>query len=255
MNIEILFENNDYLIINKPSGLVVHADGKTSEPTVVDWLQQNYPEINEVGENMVVTDKEGNEIEIKRPGIVHRIDRDTSGCLVIAKNQKSFEYLKQLFKDKKVTKTYQAIVYGSVKNDSGIIDAPIGKSRKDFRMKSAGPHARGQLREAITEYRVLSRYENPNKKDNQNQTLRYSLIELYPKTGRTHQIRVHLKHINYPIVSDSLYAGKRKAELGLTRTALHAYSISFVDSNGETIGATCEMPHDMQSALEKLQLL
>jgi 23S rRNA pseudouridine1911/1915/1917 synthase len=253
MDIYIIFENQDYLIINKPSGLVVHGDGKTDEPSVVSWLQENRPEINRVGEAMVITGKRGREIEIPRPGIVHRIDRDTSGCLVIAKNQASFEYLKDQFKNLKVDKTYQALVYGSMKNDSGIIDAPIGKSRRDFRMKSAGPHARGLLREAVTEYTVVSRYEDPKRNDNQNQNLKYTLVELSPKTGRTHQIRVHLKHLNYPIVSDSLYAGKRKPVLGISRTALHAHSISFHDSTGELITATCELASDMKEALLKIK--
>ena len=251
---DILFENQDYLIINKPSGLVVHSDGKTEEPSVVDWLLENYPDIDGIGENMLVTDRDGKEVEVKRPGIVHRIDRDTSGCLAIAKNQGSFEYLKTQFKDRLVTKKYQAIVYGSMKKDLDVIDAPIGKSRKDFRMKSAGSHARGMLRDATTEYSIIERYENLKKKDNQNQTIKYTLVELCPKTGRTHQIRVHLKYINYPIVSDPLYAGKRKAELGISRTALHAYSISFVDQEGNTIGATCEMPEDMAEGLSKLSL-
>lgn len=253
MDISVIFENENYLIINKPSGLVVHSDGKTEEPSVVTWLQEHYPNINGVGENMVVTNSEGKEVEIERPGIVHRIDRDTSGCLVIAKNQESFEYLKDLFKDRKVSKTYLAIVHGSVKNDSGVIDAPIGKSRKDFRMKSAGPHARGMLREAMTEYRVLTRYEDVLRKDNQNQTLKYTLLELSPKTGRTHQIRVHLKHINYPIVSDPLYAGKRKQALKLARTALHAHALSFTDTNGVQVAVECEMPEDMKGALASLQ--
>lgn len=255
MDIPVIFENENYLIINKPSGLVVHSDGKTDESSVVTWLQEHYPEITGVGENMFITNSEGNEIEIQRPGIVHRIDRDTSGCLVIAKTQNSFEHLKEQFKDKTVKKTYRAIVYGSVKNDSGSINEPIGKSRKDFRMKMAGSHARGALREAVTEYTVLSRYEDVTQKDKQGQHPKYTLLELSPKTGRTHQIRVHLKHINYPIVSDSLYAGKRKPELGLTRTALHAYALSFTDINGEKISVECEIPKDMNTALTELQVL
>jgi 23S rRNA pseudouridine1911/1915/1917 synthase len=252
MNIKILFENQNLLIINKPSGLVVHADGKTQESTVVDWLIEHYPEIEGVGEDMVVKDREGNEVHIKRPGIVHRIDRDTSGCLVIAKTQESFDHLKQLFKGRKVIKKYHALVYGNIKEDQGSIDVPIGKSKKDFRMKQAGAHARGTLRDALTEYRVIARYEDLNDINKQKQTVKYTLLEVSPKTGRTHQIRVHLKHINHPIVSDPLYAGKRKEALGLHRTALHAQSISFTDIDGEEIVAEAPLPDDIKQALEML---
>lgn len=255
MEISILFQNNNLLIINKPSGLVVHADGKTQEPTLVDWLLEHYPEIEGVGEDMLVKDKEGNEVTIKRPGIVHRIDRDTSGCLVVAKTQASFNHLKQLFKDRSIHKIYRALVYGSVKEDQGIIDAPIGKSKKDFRMKQAGDYARGALRDAVTKYQVLERYEDQHDIDKQKQTVKYSLLELSPQTGRTHQIRVHLKHINYPIVSDPLYAGKRKPALGMERTALHAYGISFDDVDGEHIEVHCDLPEDILNAMQSLSKL
>ncbi len=254
MNIEILFENDDYLVINKPSGLVVHADGKTPEPTLVDWILEQYPSIRGVGENMHVQDKDGNETVIERPGIVHRIDRETSGCLVITKHEDSFQYLKQLFQDHEVKKTYQALVYGNMKQDTGSIDAPIGKNRGDFRMKDAGPHARGTLREAHTDYRVIERYENSKKLDKQKQTPKYTFVELYPKTGRTHQIRVHLKHLQYPIVSDSLYAGKRKPELELTRTALHSSRITFSDQKGDLVDVQAPLAKDIARALELLSV-
>lgn len=255
MNIEILFENKNLLVIDKPSGLVVHGDGKTNEPTVVDWILKHYPEINGVGENMFIQNSDGNEIELNRPGIVHRIDRDTSGCLLVAKKQKSFEYLKKQFKDRGVKKTYQALVYGWVKNESGTINAPIGRSNKDFRMKQAGFQARGKLRDAETEYSVLDYYQDPKKKDKQNQFEKYTLVECYPKTGRTHQIRVHLKFINHPIVADSLYRGKRKEVLGLDRTALHAYAIEFNDIDGNTISVSTPVSKDLQDAVAQLEKL
>jgi 23S rRNA pseudouridine1911/1915/1917 synthase len=251
MNIPILYENNSILIINKPSGLVVHSDGKTEEPTLVDWILDNYPMIRGVGEDMYTT-HQNQEIHIPRPGIVHRLDRDTSGCMVIAKTNESYRYLKEKFKQREVKKTYQALVYGFVKHDKGVIDAPIGKSRKDFRMRSAGPHARGTKREACTHYRVIARYEDHLRTDKQNQTLKYTLLKLQPETGRTHQIRVHLKYINYPIVSDSLYAGKRKPALGLSRTALHASSLEFKDMTGEMISISCPLADDIVQACEQL---
>ena len=253
MNIPILFENQNILVINKPAGLVVHSDGKTNEPTVADWILENYPEINGVGENMIITHKD-KEIELNRPGIVHRIDRDTSGVLVIAKTQASFEHLKSYFKNKEMYKTYVALVYGHVKNDKGIIDQVIGRHTKDFRMKMAGQSARGQLREAQTEYRVLGRYCDPNKKDKQGKYHEYTLLECRPKTGRTHQIRVHLKYLNHPIVADSLYRGKRKEFLGLDRTALHALGISFIDVDGNNISVEAPLPDDMQSAIDSLSI-
>ncbi|MFT7328359.1 MAG: 23S rRNA pseudouridine1911/1915/1917 synthase [Crocinitomicaceae bacterium] len=254
MNIDILFENKNLLVINKPSGLVVHSDGKTDEPNVVDWVLENYPEINGVGENMIINHK-GQEIELNRPGIVHRIDRDTSGALVVAKTQRSFDHIKQLFKERNTKKTYQALVYGLIKDDSGLIDQPIGRHSKDFRMKMAGQNARGQLREAQTEYRVIERYVDLNtKKDIQGQYQKYSLVECKPKTGRTHQIRVHLKWLNNPIVADSLYRGKRKEVLGLDRTALHAYGIEFNDVDGEHIFVSVALSKDIQSAVDSLSL-
>ncbi len=254
MDMQTLFENRNILVINKPSGLVVHGDGKTDEPTVVDWILEHYPEIQGVGENMIIS-HQGTEIEIPRPGIVHRIDRDTSGILVIAKNQESFDHLKQQFKDRLVKKTYRALVYGWVKNDSGEIDQPIGRSGKDFRMKMAGSHARGKLRDAYTEYRVIERYMDlQSKKDQQGQYQKYSLVECYPKTGRTHQIRVHLKWLNHPIVADSLYRGKRKELLGLDRTALHAFGITLRDIDNQEVSVQAPMSNDMQNAISDLDL-
>lgn len=251
MNISLLFENENILIINKPAGLVVHSDGKTNEPSVVDWILEHYPAIQGVGENMMVNHG-GQTIELNRPGIVHRIDRDTSGVLMIAKNQASFEYLKQLFQNKQIEKKYLALVYGHIKHDEGVIDQPIGRHPRDFRMKMAGHRARGELREAITEYQVIGRYIDEHHKDKQGQYEKYTLALCSPKTGRTHQIRVHMKWLNHPIVADILYQGKRKHHLPIARTALHAYSLSFVDRSGERISVSCELAEDMKTAIDSL---
>lgn len=255
MSIKVLFENKNLIVIDKPTGLVVHSDGKTDEVTVVDWILENYSEIDGVGENMFVKNREGEEIELNRPGIVHRIDRDTSGILVIAKNQESFEDLKQKFKDRNIQKTYRALVYGWPKNKLGIINAPIGRSNKDFRMKQAGEHARGQLRDAETEYKVLEYFQDEKKKNKQGQFEKYALVECSPKTGRTHQIRVHMKFINHPIVADSLYRGKRKETLGLNRTALHAYSIKFTDVDGEEVFMKSDTADDVINSINLLKKL
>lgn len=254
MNIPILFENDDLLIINKPAGLVVHFDGKTEEPSVVDWLLEHYPEINGVGENMIIQHKD-REIIINRPGIVHRIDRDTSGILVIAKTQDSFSFLKEQFKSRKIHKTYQALVYGHLTQDEGTITEPIGRDSKDFRKKIAGKTARGMLRDAETHYHVIERYVDPSsKKDKQGNYSKYTLVECMPVTGRTHQIRVHLKWLNHPIVADSLYKGKRKEMLGMARTALHAARIEFTSHAGVGIKVEAPLPKDMQSVLDSLSI-
>lgn len=254
MNIPILFENDDILIINKPEGLVVHPDGKNNEPSVVDWILEHYPSIIGVGENMILHHKD-TEIEINRPGIVHRIDRDTSGILVIAKTQDSFEFLKQQFKDRSIHKTYTALVYEHVKSDEGIINEPIGRDSKDFRKKIAGKTARGMLRDAETHYRVIERYsDTTSKKDKQGNYPKYTLLECMPVTGRTHQIRVHLKWLNHPIVADSLYKGKRKELLGMERTALHAARIEFISHGGIQVKVEAPLPDDMQQALNSLSI-
>jgi len=249
MNITVLFKNEHYLVINKPAELVVHSDGKTEEPTLVDWILEHYPQLEGVGEDMFVRGKGGEEVHIRRPGIVHRIDRDTTGVLVIAKTPEAFQHLKQQFQNREVEKRYLALVYGWPKEE-GVIDAPIGRSAKDFRMRQVAPYARGQLREARTEYRTLAYYEDPRiTRKRFPEEGRYALVEARPKTGRTHQIRVHFKSIGHPIVADPLYRGRKKKEtLGLERTALHASEIRFRDVEGESIHVSAPLPEDFLRA-------
>lgn len=243
MKINVLYEDDNYVIVNKPAGLIVHADGKTTEPTLVDWILKTYPEMKDVGEPLRLRSGQaiGKEEIILRPGIVHRIDRDTSGVLVIAKNQKSFLDLKEKFKNREVSKIYHALVYGEMKEDEGVVDRPIARSRKDFRLWSAQRGARGKEREAVTHFKVLSRGHD------------VSLVEASPKTGRTHQIRVHFKAINHPILCDNLYAPKRAAELGMERLALHATSIDFTSLKGKTIHAEAPFPKDFAGAIKALE--
>ncbi len=277
MNIPILYEDKDVLVINKPAGLVVHSDGRTMEPTLVDWILEKYPEMKNVGEplrvelgiknNELGINSEGKDSSVSsdhnskfqipnsiipRPGIVHRLDRDTSGVLVIAKNQETFEFLKKQFQDREVEKSYRAFVYGIVKEDEGVIDRPIARSRKDFRMWSAQRGARGQEREAVTEYKVLGRIPAARRGGDGNSG--FSFLELKPKTGRTHQIRVHLKAINHPVVCDSLYAPKREPAFGFTRLALHAFSIKFTLPSGKQISVEASYPDDFKVAVKTLTL-
>ena len=235
--IQIINEDEDFLVLNKPAGLVVHPDGRTEEPTLVDWLLARYPDIKNVGEPLLLKSGE----VIIRPGIVHRIDRETSGVLVIAKNQKSFLHLKKQFQDSEVSKKYNAFVYGEVKLEEGegqgVINRPIGRSAKDFRLWSAQRGAKGKEREAITEYSIIKA------------TKGYSFIEARPKTGRTHQIRVHFKAINHPVVADRLYAPKKEPLLGFERLALHAKEISFLNLDGNKVTYEASYPDDFREAI------
>ena len=196
---------------------------------------------------------------IERPGIVHRIDRETSGVLVIAKDQKTFEFLKNQFKGRTIQKTYHALVWGSVKDEAGIIDRKIGRSRSDFRKWSADRGARGVLREAVTEYKVLKRLQTDSDGKLINSDIiadqkkisdisSFTFLEVKPKTGRTHQIRVHLRYLNHPVVCDALYAPKQICPIGsINRLALHASSIEFSLPDNSVIKAEAPLPLEFLS--------
>ncbi|MEI7709338.1 MAG: RluA family pseudouridine synthase [bacterium] len=236
MKIKIPYEDSNILAIDKPSGISVHGDGKTKEVTVAGWVIKNYPKMKNVGEPQFFEHK-GEKIEVKRPGIVHRLDRETSGVLILAKNQKTYESLKQQFADREVNKTYLAIVSGHVRNDRGTINKAIGRSPRDFRRYLAGRGARGEMREAVTEYKVLKRFDAPQK---------FTYVEVKPKTGRTHQIRVHMKYLNHPIVCDSLYNPDGFCPKGITRMALHAQSIEFKDLKGKMVKVESKIPKEFK---------
>ncbi|NOY35484.1 MAG: RluA family pseudouridine synthase [bacterium] len=230
---EIIYEDNDILAVNKPAGLLVHGDGRSKEKTLVDWLAKKYPEIKNVGDNPEF-----------RPGIVHRLDKDTSGILLIAKNQKAFEYLKKLFQEREIQKKYIALVLGEVKKREGIIDLPIGKSKKDFRKKASVGKLTGKIREAVTEYKVLEKFSD------------FTLVEAWPKTGRTHQIRAHFKAIGHPLACDSLYGPKnQECPDGLNRHFLHAASLEFVSPDGSRIMLEADLPEDLEKTLSFLRKL
>lgn len=225
----ILYEDSDVLVINKPAGLIVHDDGRTKEPTLTEWLVAHYPAIKDVGESV-------------RAGIVHRLDRDTSGVMIVAKDPRAFEYLKKQFQERKVEKIYHAFVYGRVKQNEGVIDRPIARSKRAGALWSSTRGRRGKEREAITEYRVLKRGDD------------VSLLELRPLTGRTHQLRVHLKAINYPVVCDKLYAPKRECLLGFSRLGLHARSLSLALLNGKEIKIEAPYPEDFERAVAQFEM-
>ena len=235
MKIKILYEDKDILAIDKPSGILVHPDERSKEKTILDIFIKQYPKV----------------------AVVHRLDKETSGVLLLAKNAKAHEFLKQQFQDRSIKKTYIAIVSGSVKDERGFVKKPIGRSPNDFRKWLAGRGARGELREAETFYRVLKRI----KKD-------FTVLEVRPKTGRTHQIRVHMKYLNHPIVGDELYnpnglplplhSGpnpehnplRKGEEKGGGRMMLHAKSIEFKNLKGETIKIESPLLKEFQDVLK-----
>jgi len=206
MNLPILYEDENIVAVNKPAGLITHSDGRTKEETAEDWFKEKF-----------------SEVKLERP-YVHRLDRDTSGVLVFAKNDRAYDFLRKAFHDREVKKTYLAFVYGVPKEKKGTIDFDIGRSRKDFRMRSAQPKAKGRLRDAVTRYEGIG--EIPD----------YALLKVHPETGRTHQIRVHLKAINHPIIGDKLYAPRRESALGIIRLGLHAYEIDLPFPSDQPVG-------------------
>jgi 23S rRNA pseudouridine1911/1915/1917 synthase len=233
MNFSILYEDDHILAIDKPSGVMVHPDGHSQTETVSDWLLKTYPESKDVGEPQTLS----NGKEIMRPGIVHRIDTETSGVLLLAKTKEGHAHLKEQFQDRTTKKTYLAFVYGALKNKKGVIDRPIGRLAQHFRLWSAQRGARGELREAITHYEVLAQGDS------------HTCLRVIPLTGRTHQIRVHLKAIHHPIVCDKLYAPNHPCDLGFNRLALHALSIRFLDRGGKEQEVQAPPPPDIAHAL------
>jgi 23S rRNA-/tRNA-specific pseudouridylate synthase len=224
-----------------PAPETPNTDKKNKEKSILDLFLKKYPKIE----------------------IVHRLDYETSGVLLLAKNTKAHEFLKEQFKKREIKKTYVTIVSGSVKLDHGTINNPIGRSPTDFRRRLAGRGARGELREAITEYKVIKRFEAPairckispssslprvrggshtDEKFYNELLAKFTYLEIKPKTGRTHQIRVHMKYLNHPVVCDSLYNPNSPYPKGITRLALHAKSIEFKDLKGKIVKIESPIP-------------
>ena len=222
MELPILYEDADIVAVSKSAGLVTHSDGRTEEDTAEEWFKRTY---------------KIKSTESEPVGYVHRLDRDTSGVLVFAKNPAAYQFLRKAFHDKDVKKKYLAFVYGAPKKKKGTIDFDIGRSRSDFRLRSAQPKAKGRLREALTNYEVLAETEG------------YGLMKMMPETGRTHQIRVHLKAIHHPIVGDSLYAPNHPAALGISRLGLHAYELDVPLPSGSRACIVAPIPPDLTPAL------
>jgi 23S rRNA pseudouridine1911/1915/1917 synthase len=235
MELPILLENDWLVAIDKPAGVMTHPDGHSTDETVSDWFAKRYPASAHVGETQRLQDG----TEIMRPGVVHRLDRDTSGVLVLAKTPEAHAFLKEAFQNREAHKSYTAFVYGVPKEAKGMIDFAIGRSRRDFRLRSAQPKAKGTMREAITRYEVIG--ENGT----------HAMLAVTPETGRTHQIRVHLKAIHYPIVCDPLYATNRPCDLGFTRLGLHASKLDLPTPDGGRLVIESPLPPDLNQVAMK----
>ncbi len=237
---EIIYQDKNVLVINKPAGLAVHSDGHRAELTLADWVAGRFPEAVEVGEPMTLPDGR----VVVRPGIVHRLDKDTSGVMIVALNQPTFLWLKEQFQNRQVEKTYRAILYGQFSDPTKeqTIDLPIGRSLKDPRVRVASQKAASTLREAVTVFRVIETIGE------------YSYVEAKPKTGRTHQLRAHFKAVQHPIICDNLYAPGKACPPGLTRQALHAFRLKVVLPGGEEKEFEAPLPADMVAGLDNLRL-
>ena len=246
---QIIYEDPRFLGVEKPAGWLVHSVKSkiknqkskfdpsrniqypiSNIPILTDWLLERYPEVATVGDDPEL-----------RPGIVHRLDKEVSGVMVVARTQEYFEYLKSLFQAHEIGKFYYALVVGEVKKKHGVINTPIGiqngtLKRSVFSSKMA--------KEALTEYRVL-------KSLGENATL----LQIQTHTGRTHQIRVHLKSIGHPIVGDALYGNASSKKLGATlktqRLFLHAYQLEFLASEAKKIRLDAELPAEFSEAVSK----
>jgi 23S rRNA pseudouridine1911/1915/1917 synthase len=231
--LKVIYEDSYLLIIDKPAGLSVYSENPTEEKTLIDYILKEYPGIKDVG-------------EAPRYGIAHRLDKETSGIILVAKTNEALIFLQKQFKNRTISKKYLALVIGEVKDNVGTIETLIGRSPKDGKKQkiflAGDPGSQGK-RQAITEYKVMERYEG------------YTLLELTPKTGRKHQIRCHLAYIHHPIVGDKVYGFKNQpTPKGLTRHFLHATSLQFELPNKEVKGIEAELPEELKNILNSLIL-
>ena len=221
--VKILFEDDDLLVIDKPAGMTVHPAPGHPSHTLVNAVLSHLSEIED-------------ETDVSRPGIVHRLNKDTSGVMLVAKNNVALANLSDQFKSHSVKKVYLTLVKGILKPERGVIEAPIGRDSGDRKKMAVTGESRG--RQARTNYLVL-RYIGKN-----------SLLEITPETGRTHQIRVHLAAIGYPVIGDATY-GKKSAFLN--RQFLHAHRLGFyLPSSGKFVAFESPLPEDLQKALKEL---
>jgi len=231
---EIIYEDTLVLVINKPAGLRSHPDQFNQESALTDWLVAKYPAVATVGEDPA------------RPGLVHRLDKDTSGVMIIAKTAAAFAHLKNQFKNHLVKKFYWTLLTGELKGEVGegrTLDWPIGRSARDPRVRVASPKAVGQLRSAETRFVIRAKAGG------------YTLVEAELLTGRTHQLRAHFKAFQHPIACDALYGTEDKCPEGISRQALHAARLIIVLPNGEKREFTAPLPADFRAGLDGLGIV
>lgn len=232
IKLEIIYQDENIVVVNKPAGLQVHPSDVEKENTLVNALIVKFPEIKNIND--------GSEDSWMRPGIVHRLDKDTSGAIVVARNQKTFDELKRKFADREMEKNYVALVYGHLKKESGAVDAPIARSASFKKQKIARGKMKGTARPAMTEYKLLKRYKD------------FDLVEAWPKTGRMHQIRVHFSSIGNPIVGDEKYKRKDLSiPVGVKRHFLHAQKLKF-ELFGKEYSFSADLPEDFQDFLDTI---
>ncbi|CAK7021618.1 RNA pseudouridine synthase [Tissierella sp. P1] len=223
--IDIVYEDEDVAIINKPQDMVVHPAPGNYTGTLVNALLFHIDNLSSIN-------------GIIRPGIVHRLDKDTSGLLIIAKNDKAHRILSESLKERNVKRVYISLVHGILSDNEGTVNAPIGRHGTDRKKMTV---TQKNSKEAITHYKVLERYDN------------YSLVEVNLETGRTHQIRVHMAYINHPVVGDPVYS-KGKNEFGLDKQMLHAYKLGFSHpSTGEHMEFQIDLPEYFKNILDTLE--
>ena len=223
--LDVVYEDDDVIVVNKPRGMVVHPAAGHEDGTLVNAL------LHHCGDSLSGIGGE------KRPGIVHRIDKDTSGLIIAAKNDFSHLALSAQLKDHSLSRVYEAVVYGRVRDDSGTVNAPIGRHPTDRKRMAVTDK---NSRPAVTHYEVIARYNG------------YTHIRCILETGRTHQIRVHMAHIGHPIIGDLVY-GKKKPEKGLSGQCLHARCLRFVHPrSGEYVELQTELPDYFNEVLSRL---
>ena len=223
--LDVVYEDDDVIVVNKPSGLVVHPAPGHPDGTLVNAL------LHHCGGSLSGV---GGEL---RPGIVHRIDRDTSGLIIAAKNDAAHQALAAQLADHTLARTYEAVAAGSFREDAGTVDAPIGRCPSDRKKMAVVPNGK----RAVTHWEVLERFPG------------YTYVRCRLETGRTHQIRVHMAHLGHPIYGDTVYGGKKPVP-GLTGQCLHAVGLRFVHPRtGETVELSCPLSGEFQALLEKLR--
>ncbi|MBI5466442.1 MAG: RluA family pseudouridine synthase [Candidatus Kerfeldbacteria bacterium] len=226
---KVVAETPDFIVVDKPTGLVVHPAQGLHESTLADGLVAYYPDLANVGEDPL------------RPGIVHRLDREASGLMVVARTPAMFSYLKKEFQEHKVHKQYQALVVGQVSQPSGTINFPLARSKSKSGKTAARPQEAEDTKSAITHYDVLKRFQQT------------TLLNVTIATGRTHQIRAHLQALGYPLVGDKLYSHKKINFKGTPgRLFLHATQLSFTDKEGIKHTFTSPLPTELQNFLNTL---